>query len=142
MAWHGMAGREFDNAGGPLCRRAEVVALVLDATECADAEAGRFTVTQQDFRLAELVAAEGRACVIVVNKWDTVTNKDSNTHVQFQKEVLAQLRALSWATVLFTSATTGERGHHGIFSCSKCDIFTSSAWVCILQLASCSLMMA
>lgn len=29
-------------------------------------------VTQQDFRLAELIAQEGRACVIVVNKWDTV----------------------------------------------------------------------
>jgi hypothetical protein len=28
-------------------RRAEVVALVLDGAECADTEAGRFTVTQQ-----------------------------------------------------------------------------------------------
>ena len=62
----------------------------------------------QDFRLAELVAAEGRACVIVVNKWDMVAGKGSNTHVEFQKEVLSQLRALSWATILFTSATTGE----------------------------------
>ena len=90
-----------------LRRRSEVVALVLDASECADAEAGRFTVTQQDFRLAELVAAEGRACVIVINKWDTVAGKDANTHVAFQKEILAQLRALSWATIVFTSATTG-----------------------------------
>ncbi|EIE26647.1 P-loop containing nucleoside triphosphate hydrolase protein [Coccomyxa subellipsoidea C-169] len=90
-------------------RRAEVVALVLDASECADAEAGRFTVTQQDFRLAELVAAEGRACVIVVNKWDTVAGKDANTHVTFQKEIISQLRALSWATIVFTSATTGQR---------------------------------
>ncbi|KAK9916427.1 hypothetical protein WJX75_002446 [Coccomyxa subellipsoidea] len=90
-------------------RRSEVVALVLDASECADAEAGRFTVTQQDFRLAELVAAEGRACVIVINKWDTVAGKDANTHVAFQKEILAQLRALSWATIVFTSATTGQR---------------------------------
>ena len=29
------------------CRRAEVVALVLDAAECADTGTGRFTVTQQ-----------------------------------------------------------------------------------------------
>ena len=65
-------------------------------------------MADQDFRLAELVAAEGRACVIVVNKWDMVAGKDSNTHVEFQKEVLSQLRALSWATILFTSATTGE----------------------------------
>ena len=58
-------------------------------------------------RLAEVIADEGRACVIVINKWDTVPNKTSNTHVTFKDEVLAQLRGLSWATVLFTSASTG-----------------------------------
>lgn len=80
---------------------------MLDASECSDADGGRFLVTQQDFRLSELIAQEGRACVIVVNKWDLVAGKDANTHVDFQKEILAQLRALSWATVLFTSASTG-----------------------------------
>ena len=90
-----------------LCRRSDVAALVLDASECADTDAERFTVTQQDFRLAELIAEEGRACVVVINKWDTVPNKTSNSHVTFKNEVLAQLRAISWATVLFTSASTG-----------------------------------
>ena len=55
-----------------------------------------------------MIADEGRACVIVINKWDTVPNKTSNTHVTFKDEVLAQLRGLSWATVLFTSASTGD----------------------------------
>lgn len=90
------------------CRRSDVAALVLDASECADMDSDRFTITQQDFRLAELIAEEGRACVIVINKWDTVPNKENNTHVTFKNEVLAQLRAISWATVLFTSASTGE----------------------------------
>ncbi len=85
-----------------------MAALVLDASECADTDSERFTITQQDFRLAELIAEEGRACVIVINKWDTVPNKTSNTHVTFKNEVLAQLRAISWATVLFTSASTGN----------------------------------
>ncbi|CAK0734487.1 hypothetical protein CVIRNUC_000438 [Coccomyxa viridis] len=90
-------------------RRSDVVALVLDASECADTDSERFVITQQDFRLAEVIADEGRACVIVINKWDTVPNKTSNTHVTFKDEVLAQLRGLSWATVLFTSASTGQR---------------------------------
>lgn len=51
-------------------RRADVVALVVDAPECTTT--GHFVATQQDFRLAELIAGEGRACVIVVNKWDAI----------------------------------------------------------------------
>eukprot|EP00884_Botryococcus_braunii_P023684 jgi/Botrbrau1/99/Bobra.0022s0088.2 len=88
-------------------RRSEVVALVIDAVEATSS--GVFTIAQQDFRLAELVAAEGKACVIVVNKWDAVQGKDSNTMMEYEKEVLAQLRPLSWASVVFTSATTGRR---------------------------------
>lgn len=57
----------------------------------------------------QVVASEGRACVIVVNKWDAVEGKDSNTTETFKKEVLAQLRPISWATVIFTSALTGQR---------------------------------
>ena len=33
-----------------LNRRSDVVALVLDASECADTDAERFVITQQDFR--------------------------------------------------------------------------------------------
>ena len=33
-----------------VCRRSDVVALVLDASECADTDAERFVITQQDYR--------------------------------------------------------------------------------------------
>ena len=33
-----------------LNRRSDVVALVLDASECADTDSERFVITQQDFR--------------------------------------------------------------------------------------------
>ncbi len=102
-----------------------MAALVLDASECADTDSERFTVTQQDFRLAELIAEEGRACVVVINKWDTVPNKTSNSHVTFKNEVLAQLRAISWATVLFTSASTG-----GAFAPSDKDLSCSEVPKC------------
>lgn len=87
----------------------QVAVLVVDAVECT--VDGRFVVATQDFRLAELIAAEGRACVLVVNKWDAVPDKDSHTLAAYQKELLAQLRPLEWATVVFTSALSGQRVH-------------------------------
>lgn len=87
----------------------QVAVLVLDATECIVDD--RFVVTQQDFRLAELIAAEGRACVVVVNKWDAIPSKDNNTLSNYQKELLAQLRPIDWVAVVFTSALSGQRVH-------------------------------
>lgn len=81
-------------------RRADVAVLVIDATE---------GITQQDFRLAEYVAAEGRACVVVVNKWDAIPNKSDTTLADFELEVRSQLRPVEWANIVFTSAKTGQR---------------------------------
>jgi len=81
-------------------RRAEVAVLVIDATE---------GVTQQDFRLSEYIAAEGRACVVVVNKWDKVTDKGDRTLSDFEANVRAELRPVEWANIVFTSALTGQR---------------------------------
>eukprot|EP00557_Chaetoceros_sp_GSL56_P003817 CAMPEP_0176498520 /NCGR_PEP_ID=MMETSP0200_2-20121128/12369_1 /TAXON_ID=947934 /ORGANISM="Chaetoceros sp., Strain GSL56" /LENGTH=570 /DNA_ID=CAMNT_0017896741 /DNA_START=301 /DNA_END=2013 /DNA_ORIENTATION=- len=81
-------------------RRADVVLLVLDATT---------GVTEQDRILAQKVADDGRACVLVCNKWDAVANKDSTTldkSVKYLREELPQVR---WAPIIFTSAATGQR---------------------------------
>ena len=81
-------------------RRADVVLLVLDAT------AG---VTEQDRVLAQKISDDGRACVIVCNKWDAVIDKDSSTYdksVKYFREELPQVR---WAPILFVSAATGQR---------------------------------
>eukprot|EP00887_Chlorella_sp_A99_P006783 scaffold2.g6783.t1 len=81
-------------------RRSEVAVLVLDATE---------GITQQDFRLAEYIAAEGRACVVVVNKWDAMPVRTSASLAEFEAGVRAQLRPVEWANIVFTSAKTGQR---------------------------------
>jgi GTP-binding protein len=81
-------------------RRAEVAVLVIDASE---------GVTQQDFRLSEYVAAEGRACVVVVNKWDKIPAKTDHTLSDFEANVRAELRPVEWANIVFTSALTGQR---------------------------------
>jgi len=80
--------------------RADVAVLVLDAAEVP---------TAQDFRLAERVAERGLACVLVVNKWDAVEGKGTDTSREFEDRIRKGLRPVEWAPVVFTSATTGQR---------------------------------
>ena len=80
-------------------RRADVVLLVIDALD---------GVTEQDQRLAGRIEEDGRACVVVVNKWDAI-EKDSHTMPAMEKELRAKLYFLDWAPMLFTSALTGQR---------------------------------
>ncbi|XP_057870655.1 uncharacterized protein LOC131077226 isoform X2 [Cryptomeria japonica] len=81
-------------------RRSDVVALVIDAMAC---------VTEQDYRIGERVEIEGKACIIVVNKWDTIPDKNSQTTFFYEKDVREKLRVLDWAQIVYSSATTGQR---------------------------------
>jgi GTP-binding protein len=79
--------------------RSDVCVLVIDALD---------GVTDQDQRLAGRIEEEGRACVVVVNKWDAI-EKDSHTLPAMEKELRARLYFLDWAPMLFTSALSGQR---------------------------------
>jgi len=81
-------------------RRADVALLVMDAT------AG---VTEQDRVLAQKIADDGRACVIICNKWDAVVDKDETTYDKSVKYFRAELPQVRWAPILFISAATGQR---------------------------------
>jgi ribosome-associated GTPase EngA len=81
-------------------RRSDVALLVLDAT------AG---VTEQDRVLAQKISDDGRACVVVCNKWDAVVDKDSATYDKSAKYVRGELPQIRWAPILFLSAATGQR---------------------------------
>ncbi|NET48382.1 MAG: ribosome biogenesis GTPase Der [Merismopedia sp. SIO2A8] len=80
-------------------RRADVVLLVIDAVD---------GVTEQDQKLAGRIEEDGRACVIVVNKWDAV-DKDSGTIYDYDKELRSRLYFLGWAESIYVSALTGQR---------------------------------
>lgn len=80
-------------------KRADVVLLVIDALD---------GVTEQDLKLADRVSEEGRACIIVVNKWDAV-EKDTYTILSYEKEVQSRLYFIDWADIIFVSAMTGKR---------------------------------
>lgn len=80
-------------------RRAEVVLFVIDALD---------GVTEQDQKLANRIIEDGRACVIVVNKWDAV-EKDTYTIYTYEQEVRSRLYFVEWAEMIFVSALTGKR---------------------------------
>lgn len=80
-------------------QRADVVALLLDATQ---------GVTAQDSHVAGYVLDEWKSILIVVNKWDLV-EKDSYTTVQFTQHIRNELKFLDFAPVLFVSAKTRQR---------------------------------
>ncbi len=80
-------------------RRADVVLFVVDAVD---------GVTEQDQKLAGRIIEEGRACIIVVNKWDAV-EKDSYTIYDYEKHLQERLHFTEWAETIFVSALTGQR---------------------------------
>ncbi len=82
-------------------RRCHVVLLVIDAKD---------GVTEQDTKIAGIARDEGKACIIVVNKWDDV-EKETGTLEKYQKEVLDRLNFIAYSPVLFISALTGQRVH-------------------------------
>lgn len=79
--------------------RAHVVMLVIDAEE---------GITEQDLTIAGYALERGRAIVLVVNKWDTLT-KDNHTMKKFTDEVRLQFKFIPFAPIMFVSALTGQR---------------------------------
>lgn len=80
-------------------RRADVVLLVIDVID---------GVTEQDLKLAARIIEEGRAAVLVANKWDAI-EKDTYTILSYEKQLRDRLYFMDWAETIFTSAMTGKR---------------------------------
>ncbi len=79
--------------------RADVALLVLDGSE---------GLSMQDKKIASVVSGRGRACVIVVNKWDKV-EKDTRTMDAYRQKIYEEMPFLSWAPIVFVSALTRQR---------------------------------
>lgn len=80
-------------------RRADVVLIVIDAAE---------GLSEQDVRIAGYAHEEGKASVVIVNKWDVI-EKDTHTMNEFKKKLYADLAFMSYVPMLFISAKTGQR---------------------------------
>lgn len=81
--------------------RSDVCLLLLDAEE---------GIVEQDKHIASYALEAGKAIVIVVNKWDTVLNKETDMK-KWIKEIKNNFQFMPWAEVVFLSALTKKRIH-------------------------------
>ncbi len=83
-------------------KQADVVLLVIDVQD---------GILAQDSHLAGLAADSGKAIVLVLNKWDTLTSKTTKTGDEAREDIYNALPFLRWAPMAFVSAKTGMRVH-------------------------------
>ena len=81
--------------------RSDVCLIVINAEE---------GIIEHDKHIASYAVEEGKAVVLVVNKWDTIDNKDEAIK-EFTKKVRAEFQFLSYAPIVFLSAKTKKRLH-------------------------------
>ncbi|MBQ2839904.1 MAG: ribosome biogenesis GTPase Der [Oscillospiraceae bacterium] len=79
--------------------RSDVCLIMIDAQE---------GVTEQDTKVAGIAHDAGKACIIVVNKWDLV-EKDDKTLKKEEDKIRKDLAYMTYAPILFISAKTGQR---------------------------------
>ena len=81
--------------------RADVVLMMIDAKQ---------GISEQDKRIAGYAHEQGKAAVILVNKWDLI-DKETNTMKEYTETLREELGFLRYAPVIFISALTGQRVH-------------------------------
>lgn len=79
--------------------RADVCVIMIDANE---------GYTEQDSKVAGYAHDQGKACVIAINKWDSI-EKDDKTMNEFRKKLEVDFSFMSYAPFVFISALTGQR---------------------------------
>jgi len=79
--------------------RSDVAVLLIDANQ---------GIIEQDKHVVGYALDAGKAVIIAVNKWDLV-EKDGKTAQEFEKRVQSHFPFMSWAPIVFISASTGKR---------------------------------
>ncbi len=80
--------------------RANIVVIVIDATE---------GVSEQDTKIAGIAHERGKGCIIVVNKWDALEDKNDKSIYEFTDKIRQKFSFMPYAEILFVSALTGQR---------------------------------
>jgi GTP-binding protein len=80
--------------------RADVTIVLLDAEQ---------GIVALDATIAGYAAEAGCSIILALNKWDLLESKDTSTGARFERKVREQMKFLSWAPVVTTSALTGQR---------------------------------
>lgn len=79
--------------------RSDVCILMIDAND---------GITEQDEKIAGIAHEAGKACIIAVNKWDSI-EKDNYTTNKFKNDIRTALAYMPYAPIVFLSAKTGQR---------------------------------
>ncbi len=79
--------------------RSDVCLIMVDAAD---------GVTEQDEKIAGIAHEAGKACIIVINKWDTI-EKDNGTTNKFNNDIRTALAYMPYAPIVYISAKTGQR---------------------------------
>ena len=80
--------------------RADVAIMIIDATE---------GVTHLDANIAGYAVDSGCSVILVVNKWDALEEKETNTIYRFEDDLRQKMKFLSWSPMVTISALTGQR---------------------------------
>lgn len=80
-------------------QRCDVALLLLDAS---------VSIGVQDTRIASYIEQYGKACIIVLNKWDAVV-KTTRTYQEFVQQIQDAMPFVAHAPVISLSALTGQR---------------------------------
>jgi GTP-binding protein len=78
----------------------DVCLLMLDATQGLES---------QDLNVFHLAEKNGKGIVILVNKWDLIEEKDSNTIRDFEKQIREKTAPFKDVPIIFCSALTKQR---------------------------------
>ena len=81
--------------------RSDVCLLVLDSTT---------GIVEHDKHIASYALESGKPVVIVVNKWDTIEDKDESIK-QWKKDIKNNFQFMDYAKIVFLSAKTKKRIH-------------------------------
>ncbi|MDR2074451.1 MAG: ribosome biogenesis GTPase Der [Oscillospiraceae bacterium] len=79
--------------------RADVCVLLLDAYE---------NIVEQDVKIAGITKNLNKPCIILINKWDKVSEKEKET-LKFTEKIKKDFSFMEYAPFLFISAFTGQR---------------------------------
>lgn len=81
-------------------QRCDVALLLIDAVD---------GITAQDAHVAEFILEAYKSVAVIVNKWDAVEEKDSNTINEYTADIRHRMKFLDYVPVLFISAKTRQR---------------------------------
>ena len=79
---------------------ADICLLLLDATK---------GITGQDLSIFSMAGRKGKGLVVLVNKWDLIEDKSTNTSRDYEKELRSRLAPFSNVPIIFTSVTEKQR---------------------------------